>query len=304
MMKPNAKIAVITRTKDREIFLRRALNSVSQQTLKDILWCVVSDGQPSDEVRSIVQEGNERGIQSLLVVNEGQGIEAASNQGITSCDSEFIVIHDDDDTWAPTFLADMLYFLDSRKNLYAGAICHANMITEIVTPEGDIQIEKSEPYKHQPLAICLSEMAVYNLFPPITFIYQRKEFAELAGYDENLPVLGDWEFNLRFLEKYDIGVVSKVLANYHVRKPGDKANDANGNTVTNKKAQHLEYDALIRNKKLREDLALQKMGLGYLLAELGQFRGILRKLTDLQPETIKLVRQRLFDETNEGGTSS
>ena len=46
------KVAVITRTKDRPIFLKRALLSVSSQTFSDYIHVVVNDGGTKRRRRS------------------------------------------------------------------------------------------------------------------------------------------------------------------------------------------------------------------------------------------------------------
>ena len=54
-VKPRAKVAVITRTKDRSEFLKRAINSVLSQTFEDWLHVIVNDGGNSKTVDFLVQ---------------------------------------------------------------------------------------------------------------------------------------------------------------------------------------------------------------------------------------------------------
>ena len=46
------KIAIITRTKNRPLLLRRAINSVLKQTLKDWIMVIVNDGGSKEEVET------------------------------------------------------------------------------------------------------------------------------------------------------------------------------------------------------------------------------------------------------------
>ena len=46
-------------------------------------------------------------------------------------------------------------------------------------------------------------------------MFSKKAFDQIGGFDETLPVLGDWDFNIRFLEKFEIGLIRENLANYH-----------------------------------------------------------------------------------------
>ncbi|MCK7514858.1 MAG: hypothetical protein MZV70_69885 [Desulfobacterales bacterium] len=74
-----------------------------------------------------------------------------------------------------------------------------------------------EPYTQDFSCVSLYKMAIKNTFAPISFVYRKQAHDLIGYYNENLPVLGDWEFNLRFLQKFDIDVIPETLANYHLR---------------------------------------------------------------------------------------
>ena len=90
-----------------------------------------------------------------------------------------------------------------------------------------------------------------NSFPPISFLYKREIYDKVGGYNESLPVLGDWDFNIRFLRVADIGVIPELLARYHHRDTITDANNAYGNTVNAGVSKHVKYDAILRNHYLR-----------------------------------------------------
>jgi glycosyltransferase involved in cell wall biosynthesis len=55
-------------------------------------------------------------------------MEAASNAGIAACDSDYIVIHDDDDSWCPDFLERTVAFLDGPEGArYGGVATHSHV---------------------------------------------------------------------------------------------------------------------------------------------------------------------------------
>ena len=53
------------------------------------------------------------------------------------------------------------------------------------------------PYNHWLQNVYLSDLAVENRFPPISFLFRRSVYDKIGGFDEELPVLGDWDFNLK-----------------------------------------------------------------------------------------------------------
>ncbi|MBO9484011.1 glycosyltransferase family A protein [Salinisphaera sp. G21_0] len=255
------RVAVITRTKDRPIMLERALESVSKQSFKNFVWVVVNDGGDKEKAEKIVAKGKKKGLTTLLINNSSSlGMEAASNCGINNSSSKFIVIHDDDDTWDPLFLEDTVRFLDTNKN-YRGVISLTTQVDEEII-DNKIKIKKFKAFNSRLKTIYLKDMGCNNLFPPISFIYHRSVINEIGSYNEKLPVLGDWEFNLRFLAKHDIGVIYKPLAFYHHRP---RSTGAYGNTIYSGITKHVKYDAIVRNDFLRKDLKDGKFGLGFLM---------------------------------------
>jgi glycosyltransferase involved in cell wall biosynthesis len=257
-------VAIITRTKDRPLFLDRAFNSILRQTFRDFVWVVVNDGGTKDHVDAVVSQALCEGLDTVIIHHEtSRGMEAASNVGVKACESEFIVIHDDDDTWEPTFLEKSVTFLrsdDGRR--YGGVLTFTTTVNEKVG-NGRIFTLRKEPFNDWMHAVYLVDVARANTFAPIAFLYRRSVYNRIGGYDESFPVLGDWKFNIQFLFDSDIGLIREPLANYHKRID---AKDAQlGNTITSGRYRHHEYDALFRNDLLRREAHDGKFGIGLLV---------------------------------------
>lgn len=260
-----SKVAVITRTKNRSILLRRAIESVMGQTFQNWIMVIVNDGGDRGDVEGLVaQYGSAFKERCMLVNNEvSVGMEAASNIGIRSSDSEYVVIHDDDDSWHPLFLEKCVEFLDQNTHpTVAGVITYSTRILERIE-NGRIVREQEEPFNSWLSSVSFYRMCSSNVFPPISFVYKRDVFDRTGYYREDLPVLGDWEFNLRFMSKYDIFLIPEELAYYHHRleiRAGEYSN-----SVVGDHHKHTFYDSLLRNELLREDLERNAMGIGHLV---------------------------------------
>lgn len=260
---PTARVAVVTRTKDRPILLGRALESVAGQSFADLVWVVVNDGGSAAPVDAVVRDARARGVRTFVVHHPvSRGMEAASNAGVGAVQSEFVVLHDDDDSWEPAFLAETVAFLDAGPD-WGGVITGTTRVDERMEPAGNAQELRRRPFNPGLRSVHLSEVAEQNPFPPICFLYRRSAYDAVGAYDATLPVLGDWEFNLRFLARFDIGVVDLPLANYHWRV-SDKG--TYGNSVSGGVDRHVQWDALVRNRLLRRDLDAGTVGLGHLVA--------------------------------------
>ncbi|MFT7650434.1 MAG: glycosyltransferase involved in cell wall biosynthesis [Candidatus Poriferisodalaceae bacterium] len=214
-----SRVAVVTRTRDRAFLLERALRSCAQQQFSDVEHIVVNDGGDPDPVEHAVGALTKSWQQRVKIVHRAasEGMEAASRAGIEASDSEFIVIHDDDDSWQPDFLLRTVGYLDASSNAAErGVITHSNRIVERVDQQA-IHTVTLEPFNAQMGTVSLAEMLAGNRFPPISFLFQRQAHDDVGGFDPTFPVLGDWDFNIRFLRRWDVGVVAEPLANWHHR---------------------------------------------------------------------------------------
>jgi glycosyltransferase involved in cell wall biosynthesis len=253
VIRDHATVAVIVRTVNRPQFLRRALSSIGQQSFQDYSCVVVCDG---GDFEAVTAECAQAPIdpRRLIVIDSktSQGMEAASNIGIGRVTSDFIAIHDDDDSWEPEFLRRTLAFLgNANGSRYGGVVTWATYVSEVTTPDGPV-IKGRRPFRRDRV-VRFMDMARGNLFPPIAFTFRRAIYDRVGGFNQTLPVLGDWEFNLRFLLEADVGVIREPLANYHHRDL--EPDPAFGNTVIVQRDRHEEFEAVVRNGLLRSMLA-------------------------------------------------
>lgn len=245
------EVSVIVRTRDRPLLLERALKSIAAQTFQDVEVIVYNDGGAS--VENIVARWSPR---ARLRGGPGRsvGMEAASNRAIVASSGRYIAIHDDDDSWHPTFISKCLEVLRASPPGVAAACCRLVWVDEQIDGQ---RIKQVRRYSYTPGLrgyVRLWDMAQGNMIAPIAVVYERRVHDVLGGYDESLPVLGDWEFYLRLLSRWDMVVVPEELAYYHHRC--GRATTSDKDTVTWRKDLHEQYDALIRNRLLRQGDAL------------------------------------------------
>lgn len=257
-------VAIITRTKNRPVLLRRAIESVLGQSFPDWIHVIVNDGGDEKVVDALVflYSAQYDGRVHVIHNSNSLGMESASNIGIKSVSSRFISIHDDDDSWESDFLKVAVGYLESNSiPSIKGVVIHARMIREKIVDEEVFLVGSSSMNKNL-TSITLPQISEVNVFMPISFVYERSALDCVGYYDENLPVIGDWDFNLRFLFRYDIGVICAELANYHIRVENKKTEYSN--SVIKKKYLHDLHRALLINKHVRL-LSRNEYGLGALL---------------------------------------
>jgi len=276
-MKKNPSVGIVTRTKNRGVLLRRALESVVNQTYENWKLIVVNDGGEKQIVDQLVEKHTDFKDKIMVVHNVvSVGMEAASNLALKELDTDYAVIHDDDDTWSPSFLERLILLIDKEKEVIPaieGIVCYSNRVLETVRGNSVI-IDSIEHYNHWIPAglVSLDRMLYQNMFPPISFIFSLDKCRELGFFNEELPVLGDWDFHVRFLLNYDILVVPEPMAFYHHRLD---ATGALGNTVIAGQNDHLTYRNLLLNKWLRDDLNGKGNGLGIYANQRAHFEFLL-----------------------------
>ena len=258
------RVAVITRTKNREMFLPRARASIEGQSFRDFVWVIVNDGGDPKSVNREAEAAREKSIAVVVIHNdESKGLWPTANQGISAVSSEFITLHDDDDTWHPEFLAKSIRALDNNDD-WVGVITYCDRIAEGLKNDR-LETLYQEPYYHRPAAIYLSDLFAQNLITPIEFVYRRKVYESLGGYDESFPVMGDWEFHIRVLIEGNVGVVPETLAYLHHRIQGG-AHTAARNSIDAADNRHALLQARFRNDWLRKAIQSGQVHPGLLLS--------------------------------------
>lgn len=262
MSKTIPRVAIITRTKDRGVLLERAIKSVHQQSLRDFIHVIINDSGEEKVVEDLVKKYERLIAGRVKVIHNkiSSGMEAASNKAIRSVNSEYMAIHDDDDSWHPRFLEKLVAHMDQTG--VKGVIARTERIYESVIGDTVKILDRDEYMPH------LSHFALYDLFAenfavPISFMYRRDAYNKIGYYNEELRVTGDWDFALRFMREFDIDKVDPgyALAYYHIRPD---ASGAMGNSIFDPNKTHVQYHTMLANRFLREDLDNGGLGFGYL----------------------------------------
>lgn len=256
-----ARVAVITRTKNRALLLKRALNSVAQQTFQDYVHVIVNDGGDAAAVENCISSTlSDRSRVEVVHHPKSFGLAAACNSGVESSQSDLLVLLDDDDSWETDFLARMTQSLDARRSpSVCGVVCQTRIVHERIEGEAVITVG-SELFNPELKELLLFQLAVKNRFTVNAFMYRRQCLDRVGLYNADLAALEDWDFNLRFMLSYDIEVLPVVLANWHWRSGlGMPQSISPGNR------DHELFTNMLRNRWLREDLAGGRMGLGTLV---------------------------------------
>ena len=262
-----AKQAIITRTKNRNLLLERAIKSVVNQSSKDYIHVILNDGGDKGAVDSLLEKYPD---ENRLVLHNAKsvGLVNALNQAITAVDSEYIAILDDDDSWAHERVEVVNEFLDTHKS--KGVVIVMDQVIEEING-GEIVEKQRSRWMGGVTTVNLYKQCLDNYLSNGAFTYRRDVYEELNGYDSSLNVAEDWDFGIRFLLKYDADFLNtkKALMTYHHR-PEQKGDE--GNSVFAGIDQHQQNLNMLRNRYLRKDIAEGRIGIGYIMNDLSYDR--------------------------------
>lgn len=268
MTNKTPKVAVVTRTKDRAILLERAIQSVHNQTMKDFVHVIFNDGGDRASVDALIEKYKDLIDGRVKVVHNttSSGLVAALNKAVKSADSQYIAIHDDDDSWDKEFLEKTTAHLDTT-GAY-GVITVVDIVEEKIENGAVIEMKRGRGLEPVRGLVSIYDQCLANYATPITFLYRRAIFDEIGYYNEELSVAEDWDFTLRFLLKHDIHslVTEHALAFYHHRIASE-GSELNSIFIDNGRKFDYHIKALA-NRYLREELATGKLGLGYLISSI------------------------------------
>ena len=215
------RVLVVMRTRWRLHMLPRGIRSLLAQTYPH--WClqIVNDGGPPHAVEAEVAAyrhllGDRLGI---LHLDRQHGMEAATNAALRAQASDWLAIHDDDDTWQPEFLERMIGQLQATGG--GAAVCQSLLVIE-AWDGSDYVVRHASAWEPLPHAITAADLADRNRFPPIALLVRRSRADAVGLFHEGLPALGDWHFNRRLAAHGPIDLVPETLACWRRRDALDR----------------------------------------------------------------------------------
>jgi len=232
--------------------LKRAVQSVGAQSFQDLELVIVNDAGSTEPVESALASAPEwLRERTTVVTNEtSHGREAALEDGLAASSCEFFAIHDDDDSWEPSFLAACVAHLDEHPE-HGAVATRCDVVDEMVTEEGLVERGHWVMTKDGESWTLIDTM-VANYVPPISQLIRREVADRIGHWDGNLLTQADWDFNLRLLATSPVGFINgEPLAHWHHR---DSTDGTMGNSVVVDAVHHRTDNLAIRDRYARLSL--------------------------------------------------
>jgi glycosyltransferase involved in cell wall biosynthesis len=256
------RVSVVIRTKNRERLFARALDDVLAQEFTDWHLIIVNDGGAPAPIDALLGDRDRAldGRAEVIHVDGGTGsMEAAANLGAQRARGEFVIIHDDDDTWAPQFLRVMVDALDADPDAVAAA-ARTEIVFERIDGDRSVELGRA-PFVPPGEMVSMYDLLQTNRVVPIGLLVRRRVYDEIGWYDPALKAVGDWEFNLRLVRHGHVPFVGKEPLAYWHQRP--HATGAASNSVFGESLDHMQFDRLVRDRAIKE--YVDRNGIGGLL---------------------------------------
>jgi glycosyltransferase involved in cell wall biosynthesis len=250
-------VSVVIPVYNRAATIKRALNSVLAQSFKDYEIVVVDDGS-SDETVAIVRAEYS---QALLICHpQNRGASAARNTGIKAARGRWIALLDSDDTWAPDKLARQVSLLEGAPSgimaSATGFYLHKGGKTEAVR----IDFAPTQ-FRREIIFGC-------SISPGSTLVADRRVFDDIGLYDETMRRLEDWDWLLRYADRYDLAYIAEPVADVYLGTTGTAAASGQAAAVIDAleriRAKHMpRLKTWVRRRQLRSSLLIERASAVY-----------------------------------------
>ncbi len=209
-------VSIIIPTYNRASQLSEAIQSVLAQTYSDFNLIVVDDGSIDDTEKIIAEIRDDR--ISYHRLNKNLGAAGARNEGARLAEGEWIAFNDSDDLWLPDKLEKQFAYMEENPDagmVYGKVRVHSpGGIYEFpnYAITGDLEGE------------LYTWLLRRNTIDTPTMFIRKRCFEEVGGFDSSLRCLEDWEFAIRFSQRFKIGYIDKVLLDSFVSEGGVSRN--------------------------------------------------------------------------------
>ncbi|RLD17738.1 MAG: glycosyltransferase family 2 protein [Caldiserica bacterium] len=189
-------VSVIITTYNRKNFLKEAIESVLNQTYKEIEIIVVDDGS-IDGTEEIVKK-----YPVKYFWQKNRGISSARNVGFKLSKGEYIAYLDSDDLWKKEKLEKEVNFLKENPQY---PLCYTD---EVWYRNGEFLNQKKKHKKYD--GFIFEKCLPLCIISPSSALF-RRWVLEKYKFDEKLPVCEDYDLWLRITKDYPVGFIPEKL---------------------------------------------------------------------------------------------
>ena len=208
-------VSVILPTYNRANLLTRAVQSVLDQSYKDLELIIVDDGS-DDETNAVVRSFEDQRLR-YVHHSDNQGVATARNTGLSKSQGALIAFQDSDDTWVREKLELQVNGLLSSDNQVGVHYSPFIRIKGLMETQYPLDVGKYQGNLSR-------ELLYRNLITSSAALVKSECFDKVGTFDNTLDCLVDWDMWIRIAEHYHFRAIQKPLVHVYFTPNGLTAN--------------------------------------------------------------------------------
>lgn len=198
MLAEEEKVSIVLPTFNGERYLRQSLESCLKQTYRNIEVLIVDDGS-TDATPQIIHSYGDNRIISIRQ-DQNRGLPHSLNSGFAAATGRFLTWTSDDNYYETGAIENILNFLKSKKASFVYGDFYL-LTDNAAVPPRLIQLEDPPV------------LEIRNSIGPF-FLYTREVMDAVGRYDEEAPLVEDYDYWLRVLKKYKLFHLNQAFYYY------------------------------------------------------------------------------------------
>lgn len=189
-------------------YVRKALESIVNQTFRNYEIIIVNDGSTDNSLDVVEMFLGHIDGRCAILSQANAGVAAARNNGVAKSGGEYVCFLDADDWWEPTFLEEM----DKLIKEYPDAGLYATNYVYYKPGKTHVAIDLERGYMNYP------EAYLNNDSMPVTSIttcMPRRVFDEMGGFPFGIKLGEDFLLWAKTALNYKVAFCEKPLAYYN-----------------------------------------------------------------------------------------
>ena len=208
-------VSVIVPVYNREKYVSLTLDSIIQQTYKNIEIIAVNDGS-TDSSLTVLKNYEANHPKIITVIDQkNQGQVKSRNTAILKSKGEFIAFLDSDDLWMPNKLEMQLPLFNEQVGLVYSAIENIDKDGIVV---GSVLCDESVT------GDILPQLLIRNRMTGGTVVVKKVALDKIGLFDEAFSAAENWDLWIRICREYEARLVNMPLVQYRIH-PDNMSSD-------------------------------------------------------------------------------
>ena len=197
----NLKVTILMSVYNGEKYLRKAVDSILNQTFKDFEFLIINDGS-TDKTAEILQSYRDPRIK-IVNNQKNMGLTKSLSRGLGIAKGDYIARMDADDISMPERLEKQVNMLEQRPELGMVGTWYC-----VIDEKDNIKYE----VKNDGNPVILRWKLLFNNeFVHSSVMMRKRAYEDSGGYNPEFQAAQDYDLWSRIAKKWQIGLVPKIL---------------------------------------------------------------------------------------------